>query len=134
MARRLGRFTDPPDLVLASSWARAWSTAEILEREASWPEPQRETLLEDADESRAVSGLFERFRAERRASSIALVGHEPFLSRFASMLLSGRSDGVAIALRKGALMEMEVDPDAPVGAVLGLLVAPGVFRRKGKKV
>jgi len=134
MARRLGRFMEPPDLVLASSWDRAWATAEELECEAGWPAPVREALLEDADESHAVPGLLERVRAERGAEAIAFVGHEPFLSRFASTLLCGRGDGVSIAMRKGAIMELEVDPEGPVGATLSLLVQPGAFRGARKKV
>ncbi len=134
MAQRLARFLEPPEVVLASAWDRAWATAEILASAADWPDPLRETLLEDADETHAVSGLFERFRSERSVDSMALVGHEPFLSRFASMLLSGRSDGVAIGVRKGALLEFEVDPEAPVGASLLLLVHPGAYRRKRSRV
>lgn len=134
MARRLPRSVEPPELVLASSWSRAWSTAELLEQEAGWPAPEREPMLEEADESQAASRLFERFRSERAIDALALVGHEPFLSRFGSMLLCGRSDGVALGVRKGAVLEFEIDAEAPVGATLGLLVHPGTFRRKRNKV
>jgi len=134
MARRLRRFVEAPARVLASSWDRAWQTAELLESEARWPSPEREALLEDAEETPAFSGLFERFRTERSADAIALVGHEPFLSRFASMLLCGRGDGAAIEVRKGAVLEFELDPEAPVGATLSMLVHPGAFRRRRNKV
>lgn len=129
LARRLERSIEVPETVLASSWDRAWETATILEEEASWPAPVREELLEDAEETHATAQLFERLGSMRGKGGVALVGHEPFLSRFASRLLSGRSDGVAIELRKGAVLELEVDPDGPVGASLRGLVHPGVFRK-----
>jgi phosphohistidine phosphatase len=129
LARRLERWVDVPTFVLASSWNRAWETAEILAEEAGWPEPVRDELLEDADETHASAGLLERLGSMRTGGGAAIVGHEPFLSRFASRLLSGRSDGIAIDLRKGAVLELEVDPDGPLGASLQTLVHPGVYRR-----
>lgn len=129
LAARLERLVEPPDLVLSSSWDRAWQTAQILEQEGAWPSPEREPLLEDSEETHAAAELLERLGTSR-GRGVALVGHEPFLSRFASHLLSGRSDGIAIDLRKGAVMELEVDPQGPLGASMRLLVHPGAFRKR----
>lgn len=130
LAARLNRWTPIPDQVLASAWDRAWQTARILEDEALWPAAVREPLLEDADETHAVAGLLERLSSMRNIGVAAIVGHEPFLSRFASQLLTGRADGTAIELRKGAVLELEVDPDGPLGASLRTLVHPALFRKK----
>lgn len=42
-----------------------------------------------------------------RAKNILLVGHEPYLSKFASLLISG-STLAAVELKKGALLKLEV--------------------------
>jgi len=130
LAARLERWLEPPEAVLASSWDRAWETATILEEEAMWPAASREPLLEDADESIATAGLLERLGGNGSVGGLALVGHEPFLSRFTSRLLCGRADGIRIDLRKGAVIELDVDPEGPLGASLRSLVHPGVFRRR----
>ena len=130
LAARLEKSLPIPDQVLASAWDRAWQTAEILEDEAMWPAAEREPLLEDADETQAFAGLLDRLRPIRSNGTAALVGHEPFLSRFASRLMTGRADGAMIALRKGAVLELEMDSEGPVGAALRSLVHPGVFRKR----
>jgi len=119
-----------PDQVFASSWNRAWETARILEDDALWPAAVREPLLEDADETQAVAGLLERLGSMRSLRAAALIGHEPFLSRFASRLVTGRADGAAILMRKGAVLELEVDPEGPLGAAFCSLVHPGIFRKR----
>ncbi|MBX3354465.1 MAG: histidine phosphatase family protein [Phycisphaeraceae bacterium] len=128
LAERLDRWVDPPRVVLASAWSRAWETAQILEERALWPARVREPMLEDAEETGATAELLERIR-RASVASMAMVGHEPFLSRFASRLLCGRADGVAIDFRKGAVIELEVDPEGPVGAVLRSLVHPALFKK-----
>lgn len=130
LARRIGRWLRPPERVLASSWDRAWETAKILEEEAMWPAAVREPLLEDVDESHAASGLLEHLGAADASGGSAIVGHEPFLSRFAGRLLCGRADGVVIDLRKGAVLELDVDPQGPLGATLCSLAHPKLFAKR----
>jgi phosphohistidine phosphatase SixA len=43
------------------------------------------------------------------ADSAMLVGHEPDLSELASLLLSGRADGVRLEFKKGGLCVLETD-------------------------
>src|SRR3954468_17149609 len=45
-ARGLRRVAARVDVVLASPYVRAWQTAEILERAAGWPAPERAPELE----------------------------------------------------------------------------------------
>jgi len=80
-ARGLMRVAPRVDSVLSSPYVRAWRTAEILNEEAGWPEPERCDALEA---ERAPDGALEVVRSRE---SVAVVGHEPFLSGFVSLLL-----------------------------------------------
>ena len=84
-ARGLRRVAPQVDVVLASPYVRAWQTAEILEREAGWPAPERAPELEA---TRAPADGVELLR-RHASNSVALVGHEPCLSGLASLLLAG---------------------------------------------
>jgi phosphohistidine phosphatase len=96
-ARGLARLVPEVELVLASPYARAWQTAEILEREAGWPAPQPCAGLEAIRSAGdALAAL-----AARREQTIAAVGHEPQLSELASLLLAGDEVAVRLQLRKG---------------------------------
>ena len=61
-----------------------------------------------------------------------LVGHEPHLSRFASLLVSGRPDA-ALTLKKAGLCVLETgDLVAGRCASLGLLLPPRLLTRLAK--
>jgi phosphohistidine phosphatase len=101
-ARGLRTIVPAVDLVLASPYARAWRTAEILREEAGWPASKRSELLEAwRSPSDGLDLLHEN------ATSIALVGHEPYLSRFVSLLLTGDDSKVSIDLKKGGVVHVE---------------------------
>jgi len=90
------------DLVLSSPYARAWRTAEILYEEAEWPAPNRSELLEAWRP--ATDGL-ELLTTD--AGSVALVGHEPYLSSLVSLLLTGDDSKVRTDLKKGGVVHVE---------------------------
>jgi phosphohistidine phosphatase len=124
-ARGLRRVVPEVDVVLTSPYVRAWQTAEILEREAGWPAPERAAELEA---SRATVDAVDLLR--RRASgSVALVGHEPNLSSLASLLLAGDQHTVAIELKKGAAILLTVSPEVrPGSALLRWSATPKILR------
>jgi phosphohistidine phosphatase len=103
-ARGLRVLAPEVDLVLSSPYARAWRTAEILHEEAGWPSPEPSGLLEA---SRAAADGLDAIGARPEASSIALVGHEPYLSHFISILLTGDPDAVRIELKKGGVVRID---------------------------
>jgi phosphohistidine phosphatase SixA len=76
------------DAVLASSYARAWATAEILHAEAMWASP---TIFPELEPGTPPAVFVEALR-RRTEESIALAGHEHQLSSIASLLLSGSPD------------------------------------------
>jgi phosphohistidine phosphatase len=127
-ARGLRRLRARVDAVLASSYARAWETAEILEQEAGWPSPEAFHALEPPSTATACLG---RLRP-RSDASLALVGHQPQLSHLASLLLSAREDDVRVELRKGGVACITT-PDglAPGSGILRWSASPRILRRIG---
>ncbi len=105
LAEQIREIHEPPQLVLASKFARAWSTARILGKVARWPDPIRCHSLEcDHDDGVEETRAFLAMRTE---DSIAIVGHEPMLSDFVGELLG--SAGPAIVMNKGAVAILEVN-------------------------
>src|SRR6266542_4519154 len=72
----LGRFAPRPEVVLSSPYARAWQTAEILAEEVDWPDP----IACDALKEYAPSHVMAALASHASAGTVALVGHEPYLS------------------------------------------------------
>jgi phosphohistidine phosphatase len=125
-ARGLRRLVPRVALVLASPYARAWRTAELLTEEAGWPAPERCAALEaDRPAAEAVDALQDR----TGQGSIAVVGHEPQVSSLAALLLTGRGEGLRLELKKGGVVRLAFDADpAPGTAVLRWSLAPRILR------
>ena len=115
-ARGLARIVPSVDVVLASPYVRAWRTAEILHEEAGWPPPVR---CEELEAWRAPSDALEPLGEYK--GSAALVGHEPYLSRLVSQLLTKDDDVVDIDLKKGGVILVE-------DRVLRWYAAPKILR------
>jgi len=119
------------DLILASPYARALRTAEILaEAYDSKKLFVTHHLAADADPREIVGEINENFGA---LENIVLVGHEPFLSGLISVLLTGRP-GMKMDLKKGALCKLSVE-DLRFGdcASLCWLLTPRQLARLGKR-
>jgi phosphohistidine phosphatase len=125
-ARGLNRIVPEVDLVLSSPYARAWQTAELLHEEVAWPDPEQCPELEAI---RLPEEALEVLRQRSDRSSVALVGHEPYLSMLASLLLVGDRGPLQLELKKGgvALLAFGGDP-RPGGAVLRWSVSPKILR------
>jgi phosphohistidine phosphatase len=102
-AQGLRKVVPTVELVLSSRYVRAWDTAVILHEEAGWPKPVEAPELEAP---RPPSGALPLL--EREVGSLALVGHEPFLSRFASLVITGNEDALVVDFKKGGVMALEV--------------------------
>jgi phosphohistidine phosphatase len=129
-ARGLRRLVPEVDLVLASPFARAWRTAEILTEEAGWPPPTRFRALEaNRSAAQTLAGLRRRALPDR----VAAVGHEPNLSEVATVLLAGEADGLQIELRKGGAICLQTDGEvAPRSAHLRWVLTPKALRMLAK--
>lgn len=125
-ARGLRRLVPAVDAMLSSGYARAWQTAELLHEVAGWREPEECPALEAGRPASSVLDVLHG-RAER---SIALVGHEPSLSTLASLLCTGREDGLRLELKKGAVASLGVAGSVePAWAWLRWTVSPKILRK-----
>lgn len=124
-SRGLATLVPSVDIVLASPFARAWHTAEILADDAGWPRAVQADAFRSertADEALAAIG------AVRGAEAIAAVGHEPNLSELASLFVLGTID-LRLELKKGAVLALTFDEEvAPGGAYLRWLLPPKALR------
>jgi phosphohistidine phosphatase len=106
LAHLLHRIEVSFDAILSSPLTRARETAEIVARnleiegrlrvsEFLSPSGSMEKLVLEVDSIRPVPG------------AVLLVGHEPYLSSFVSLLCTG-APGLPVTLKKGALCRLEV--------------------------
>ena len=128
-ATGLPRLADPPSLVLASPYARARRTAELLEEHAGWPAPQAcAALAGDREAGEAIPEL-EALHV-RDVESVALVGHEPIMGELLSVLLVGDGTLLPAPFKKGAVARLALNAaPAPASGQLDWFVTPGMLRR-----
>lgn len=111
------------DLVATSPWKRAAQTAALVSKAlGAGPPVECPPLVPGWALEDLVVWL--KLRREKR---IALVGHEPQLSRFASWLMTGKPDAV-IQLKKSQAVLLELEKPAPGAAVLVWSLAPRQLR------
>jgi phosphohistidine phosphatase len=125
-ARGLTELMPSVDVVLASGYARAWRTAELLEKEASWPKP---VACEALEVGHAPAEVLQALQAHQRSGSIALVGHEPSMHELASYLLTADTGHAQLEFRKGGVARLEMlEGLRPGSARLRWLLTPKVLR------
>ncbi|MDO9693707.1 MAG: histidine phosphatase family protein [Candidatus Latescibacteria bacterium] len=120
IARVLATVWGPPDLVLASPYARAWQTAQLLEQECGWAAPEACPELEPMNPPATV---LVALRGRTAAERVVLVGHEPLMHGILSLLLGGSSDAVSLEMKKGgaALVRCDTPPVAGTADLIWLL-------------
>ena len=115
--------------MLASAYARAWGTAEILSEEAGWPDPTPVPELEPTSSPAAALEV----AASRTESLLAFVGHEPDLSQLASLALTGDPHAVAIQFKKGGVACLRFGGVPAAGrAELRWSASPKILRQLGR--
>lgn len=127
MSRALRRRELIPSRVYSSPWKRSWQTARVLIEETGLPKaariacaslaeaPDLAKIAEEVGEFGAVGAVGET-GAAGGDEIIALVGHEPWMSELAALLLTGRSGGLGVDFPKSGVMGIETP---------GLLAEPG---------
>jgi phosphohistidine phosphatase len=115
------------DRILSSPLVRAKQTAEIVGRRMKQPVELTDALTPSGN----MKALVEQIGAIRPVpENVVLVGHEPYLSGFISLLCIGGPD-LPIRLKKGALCRLEVERLACGRcAMLEWLVQPRLFNEK----
>jgi len=95
-------------VILTSPYVRARQTAEII-GEALDAKKKLETS-EDLTPGGSAKKLIDYINSLKPApENVLLVGHEPFMSEFVSLLISGDSHGASVLMKKGGLCKLTVE-------------------------
>lgn len=116
------------DVLLTSPLPRAAETAAIVAAAyRGRPAPKELPALAPGV---APAETVHALRAFARHEHVMVVGHEPGLSRLASLVLTGSPDRLAIDLKKGGCIAIELEKLVPPsGATLLWLLTPRQLRR-----
>ena len=91
------------DLILSSPYIRAAQTAQIVANELDEEVTFTDALIPEGNPLDLIAEI-----NDEKPQRLLLVGHEPDLSRLASVLITGGSDAV-IELKKGGLCKLTSD-------------------------
>ena len=119
------------DVLLTSPLPRAAETAAIVTAAYQRGPPPREVpaLAPGVPPAETLQAL----RPWSRHDRVMLVGHEPGLSRLASLVLTGSAERLAIDLKKGGCIAIELEKLVPpTGATLRWLLTARQLRRLGR--
>jgi phosphohistidine phosphatase len=119
------------DLILSSPYVRATETAEIvadvfkMKKEIQFSD----NLVPMGDPELLIAEMNEKYTA----SSIAFIGHEPFLSALIGLLVS-ESANIDMTIKKGGVCRLSADDlHHTRKATLEWLLTPGVLVELGEK-
>jgi phosphohistidine phosphatase len=113
------------DLILSSPYVRAAETAEILGEVFKMKQEVQfsDNLVPMGDPALLIAEMNEKYAA----SSVALVGHEPFLTAFIGLLIS-ENTSVDITLKKGGVCRLSADDlHHSHKASMDWLLTPGIL-------
>lgn len=111
------------ELIATSPWTRAKQTALLLSGELDAPIAVCPALVPSRPFEELAVWL-----AARKEDKVALVGHEPHLSRFVSWLLTGDARPL-LSLKKAQACLLELSEPAPGKASLAWSLPPRALRR-----
>ncbi len=122
-AEGLARIVGRPDEILTSPWLRALRTAEIAAEGWGKLAPKKTPAL--------AGGSFEDLAAVLdgypEGATIALVGHEPWLSALLARLL-GTPDDERVEFKKGGVAVVDIPGRLADGGQLRMYLPPKVLR------
>jgi phosphohistidine phosphatase len=126
-ARGLAQITERPDVLLTSPLIRARATAEISAAAFKKVTPRIEPTLARGD----VDAIVDALTKYPPDCLVALVGHEPSLSRLLGRLLGMRDGDDRFVFKKGGAALVDL-PDGPSAAGrLRWFVKPRILRSRG---
>src|ERR1700722_6580154 len=101
------------NLILTSPITRPAETAGIVAADPAGPKPKVSPELTTGASPANVLDALARLRLPER---VLIVGHEPTLSRLASLMLTGSSESVGIRLKQGGVIALEFGDRVERGA------------------
>ncbi len=124
IGRALAAIDLQVDVIISSPLRRATQTASLVANEIGY-----EGKLQLSPALRPDAS-YESFREllddHAKRDTVMVVGHNPTLSRFASLLISDGANEDALDLKKGAVAKVELDSRRP--GVLGWCLIPKLVR------
>jgi phosphohistidine phosphatase len=131
IARGLKRLKVSVTTLYTSPLVRAAETAAILvDKHGALPKPvEVDALASGVAPLESIRALAQK----AKRGDLMIVGHEPGLSGIAAALLTGSPDGMAIELKKGGVIALELDRLAPRRATLLWMGTPRALRRLGRR-
>ena len=123
-ARGLARALPRPDAVLTSPWKRARQTADILAAAYGRLEP-KETQALAGGSFEALAHVLADYPED---ATVALVGHEPWLSALLARLL-GSATEQRLEFKKGGVALVDVKGRLEEGGALLAYLPPRLMRR-----
>ena len=125
--RALGRLAHV-EVVLTSPLSRAFQTAKRIA--AGMRPPPKLVELEELAPIQDLLRVVELIN-RRKEESIAIVGHEPDMSRLASFLLTGRQ-AMRVDFKKGAICRIDLAQAGPGAGTLAWFAPPRIMRAMGR--
>ena len=123
-AEGLARALPRPDAVLTSPWKRARQTAEILAAAFGRLEP-KDTLALAGGSAETLAHVL---AAYPEGATVAVVGHEPWLSALLARLV-GSSEDQRFEFKKGGVAVVDLDGRLEDGGKLVAYLPPKLMRR-----
>lgn len=119
------------DETWTSPLLRAVQTAELLVQAMIRPCGVR--VVSELEPGGSFDALLTRLSGATNLTSVALVGHEPYLGDFTTYLMTGSRFG-AVRFKKGAMAGISLDSfEPPIRGQLQWLLAPKQLRRMARK-
>lgn len=101
------------EMILTSPIMRAMETAKIVASEFEGLKPR---TLAELTTGASPAGVLDALSKLQLPESVIAVGHEPTLSRLASLLLTGSSESMEIRLKPGGVIALEFGDGVGRGA------------------
>ena len=92
------------DLILTSPAVRAADTADLVAREVGSSKPR---VIAELTTGAAPASALEALIKLKLPEGVLMVGHEPTLSRLASLMMTGSTESVSIKLKQGGVIALE---------------------------
>jgi phosphohistidine phosphatase len=112
-----------PGAIYSSPWKRAMQTAQVMARELGGkglkPKPVP-SLADDPD----LDAIRQDLSGIEGLEAVAIVGHEPWLSGLASLLLTGEPHRVSIDFPKSGIIGIEADAIEAGSGMLKFFLRP----------